>query len=98
MTRFGERGGTGGGGPLELRPGRGPGWTRSFSTAGRLTGTLFDVTEAFVVLPPPDTLPALMPVPLTTLVPFAAPTPVECWPDATDEPAEYPLFAARDVP
>jgi len=58
FTRLGERGGTGGGGPRELC-GRRFG-TRSFNTAGKLTGpALNGLVEATVevVLPPPTSAP-----------------------------------------
>lgn len=60
LTRLGERGGTGGGGPLEPAPE--PGLkllgTRSLSTAGKLTGAQ------------PTFCPALLPA----LLPLTAPT------------------------
>lgn len=70
LTRLGERGGTGGGGPLVLAPE--PGLkllgTRSLRTAGKLTGA--QPTETLC----PALLPALLPltVPTTELLKVTA--------------------------
>jgi hypothetical protein len=67
LTRFGERGGTGGGGPLEPAPE--PNLkllgTRSLRTAGKLTGVL-----ELPPTPPPTLFPAALvpPDPTTVLL------------------------------
>lgn len=80
FTRLGERGGTGGGGPLELPPGLKAVGTRSLSTAGRLTGVL-----EFPPTLPPTLFPALLVLaPVTELYTTVevgtdnAPVPVGC--------------------
>jgi hypothetical protein len=61
LTRLGERGGTGGGGPLEPAPAPEPNLkllgTRSLRTAGKLTGVL-ELPPA--PTPPPTLFPAAL--------------------------------------